>query len=118
MEDPGAMLGRFISPRPQRGPDERSRRSLHILESFTATRFKTPDSCTYAPVSWVASIKLAEVFSLIFISFDSLVVTFTDAAKEELQPVGRGRMAEDHARARRLAPLGPSQGPRLDLIGV
>jgi len=38
--------GRLISPRPARGPEDSSRRSLQTLESFTAIRFSTPESCT------------------------------------------------------------------------
>jgi hypothetical protein len=46
MVDPGAMAGRWISLKPQRGPDESSRRSLHTFDNLTATRFRTPDSWT------------------------------------------------------------------------
>ena len=38
IEEPAARSGRRISPRPARGPDDSSRRSLQILESLTARR--------------------------------------------------------------------------------
>ncbi len=46
MEEPGWRGGRLISLRPQRGPDESRRRSLHILEILVAQRLSTPESCT------------------------------------------------------------------------
>ena len=39
IEEPGWRAGRAISSRPQRGPEDRSRKSLLILLSFTARRF-------------------------------------------------------------------------------
>ena len=51
IDEPGCIGGRLISRSPARGPEDSSRRSLQILESFTATRFSTPESCTKAPVS-------------------------------------------------------------------
>ncbi len=59
MLEPGCIGGRLISFRPQRGPEERSRRSLHIFESFTATRLRTPENMTNAPVSGVASTRFS-----------------------------------------------------------
>ena len=38
IDEPAARSGRRISPRPARGPDASSRRSLQILESLTASR--------------------------------------------------------------------------------
>ena len=55
IDEPGCIAGRLISPNPARGPDERRRRSLQILDSLVAVRFMTPESCTKAPVSLVAS---------------------------------------------------------------
>ncbi len=55
MLEPACTGGRLISPKPARGPHDSSRRSLQVLESFTAIRFSTPESCTNAPASWVAS---------------------------------------------------------------
>ena len=51
MEDPGCMAGRLISLIPVRGPEESSRRSLQILESFTARRFSADEYITKDPVS-------------------------------------------------------------------
>ena len=42
MLDPACLAGSRISPKPACGPDDRSRRSLQILESLTAARFKVP----------------------------------------------------------------------------
>ena len=63
IELPGCIGGRFSSPSPARGPDESSRRSLQIFESFTAQRFITPESCTNTPVSAVASTRSGAVMS-------------------------------------------------------
>jgi len=59
MEDPACIGGRLISPIPARGPEESRRRSLHVLESLTPTRLSTPESCTKAPASCVASTRFA-----------------------------------------------------------
>lgn len=56
IDDPAWAGGRLISDRPTDGPDDVRRRSLHTFESFTATRFRTPETWTNAPQSWVASI--------------------------------------------------------------
>ena len=63
MDDPACTGGRLISLRPARGPEDSSRRSLQLLESLTAMRLRTPDICTNAPQSWVASTRLAAVIS-------------------------------------------------------
>ena len=39
IEEPACSSGRLISLRPARGPEESRRRSLQILDSFTARRF-------------------------------------------------------------------------------
>ncbi len=57
MDEPACTGGRLISPSPAVGPEDIRRRSLHVLESFTATRLRTPESWTKAPQSWVASMK-------------------------------------------------------------
>ena len=59
IDEPACTGGRLISPKPARGPDDSSRRSLHVFDSFTAMRFSTPDSCTNAPASCVASIRFS-----------------------------------------------------------
>ena len=56
IDEPGWRGGRLISFSPQRGPDESSRRSLQIFESFTARRFWAEEFIMKAPVSLVASI--------------------------------------------------------------
>ena len=38
IEEPGCIAGRFISPKPQRGPLESKRKSLQILLTLTARR--------------------------------------------------------------------------------
>ena len=43
IDEPGAIGGRFISCKPQRGPDAISRKSLHVLLSLTAKRFKAAE---------------------------------------------------------------------------
>src|SRR6266568_6488262 len=65
MLDPACLGGRLISLSPALGPLDSRRRSLHILESFTATRFSTPETCTKAPASWVASTRFCAVTNLI-----------------------------------------------------
>ena len=63
IDEPACTGGRLISPSPARGPEDSSRRSLQLLESLTAIRLSTPDICTKAPQSWVASTRLAAVTS-------------------------------------------------------
>ncbi|GAQ68277.1 hypothetical protein SsS58_08736 [Streptomyces scabiei] len=63
IDEPACTGGRLISLSPARGPEESSRRSLHVFDSFTATRLSTPDICTNAPQSCVASTRLAAVTS-------------------------------------------------------
>ncbi len=63
IEEPACTAGRLISPRPARGPEDSSRRSLQTLESLTATRLSTPESCTKEPASCVASIRLGDTTS-------------------------------------------------------
>ena len=63
MEEPACMAGRLISPSPARGPEDSRRKSLQVFESLTATRLSTPESCTMAPQSCVASIRLGAVTS-------------------------------------------------------
>ena len=60
IEEPACTAGRLISPMPALGPEESRRRSLQVFESFTATRFSTPESCTKAPASCVASTRLGD----------------------------------------------------------
>ena len=43
-----------------RGPEDNRRKSLQILETLVAVRLSTPDTCTYTPVSQVASTRLTE----------------------------------------------------------
>jgi hypothetical protein len=42
MDEPGAIAGRLISLKPARGPEDSKRRSLQILEIFTAILRNTP----------------------------------------------------------------------------
>ena len=39
IDEPGCLAGRLISRRPQRGPDDSSRRSLQTFESLIARLF-------------------------------------------------------------------------------
>mmetsp|Transcript_121209 Transcript_121209/g.354293 ORF Transcript_121209/g.354293 Transcript_121209/m.354293 type:complete len:207 (+) Transcript_121209:767-1387(+) len=57
IEEPGAMGGRLISERPQRGPEARSLRSLQIFETFTATRRRMPEKNSIAPREELDSIR-------------------------------------------------------------
>ena len=59
IDDPACTAGSRISPMPVRGPLDSRRRSLHSFDSFTATRFSNPENSTNAPMSEVASIRLA-----------------------------------------------------------
>jgi hypothetical protein len=61
IDEPAWRGGRLISLNPARGPEESRRRSLQTLDSLTATRLRTPDSCTKLPQSCVASIRLGAV---------------------------------------------------------
>ena len=63
MLEPACTGGRLISPKPARGPEDSSRRSLQIFDSFTAVRLVTPDSWTKAPTSEVASMRFPAVVS-------------------------------------------------------
>ena len=63
MEEPACIGGKLISPRPARGPLDNRRRSLQVFDSLTATRLSTPESCTNAPQSCVASIRLGAVIN-------------------------------------------------------
>lgn len=51
MLEPACTGGRLISLRPARGPEDSSRRSLQLFDSFTAIRLSTPDIWTKAPQS-------------------------------------------------------------------
>mmetsp|Transcript_18810 Transcript_18810/g.65281 ORF Transcript_18810/g.65281 Transcript_18810/m.65281 type:complete len:213 (+) Transcript_18810:174-812(+) len=53
IDDPGSFAGSESSPKPQRGPEPRSRRSLAILFREQATVFSEPWASTTA--SWAAS---------------------------------------------------------------
>ena len=44
MLDPACIGGRLISPKPARGPEDSSRRSLQIFDSLIATRFSAPEN--------------------------------------------------------------------------
>lgn len=57
IDEPGCIGGRLISPRPARGPEDSSRKSLHIFDIFVASRFKADEFMMNAPVSFVASIR-------------------------------------------------------------
>ena len=46
IEEPACTGGRRISLKPERGPDDSSRRSLQIFDSFTAMRFSTLEKVT------------------------------------------------------------------------
>ena len=59
MLDPACLAGSRNSPRPACGPDDNSRRSLQIFETFTAVRLRTPDRLMKEPVSDVASTRSA-----------------------------------------------------------
>ena len=56
--EPGCIGGRLISFKPQRGPLESKRKSLHIFDSFTANRFSADEYITDEPASGVASTRL------------------------------------------------------------
>ena len=59
IEEPACTAGSRISPRPARGPEFKSRRSLQIFDSLTAMRLRTLEKVTKAPRSEVASIRSA-----------------------------------------------------------
>ena len=63
IEDPACVTGRLISPSPACGPDESSRRSLQILESFIALRLSDDENDMNAPMSVVASTRSTAVVS-------------------------------------------------------
>src|SRR5215208_4961530 len=63
IDEPGCIGGKLISPNPVRGPELSRRRSLQILDSFTAQRLSTPASWTNAPVSAVAATRSGAVSS-------------------------------------------------------
>ena len=98
IDEPACTGGRLISPRPARGPDDSSRRSLQILDSFTAIRLSTPERCTNAPQSWVASTRSGEVVS------GSPVIST------------RWRQAACGVAGRRVEPGADRGGPEVDLV--
>jgi hypothetical protein len=53
IEEPGCLAGTLISRRPQRGPDDSRRRSLHTFDSLIARLFMHEESRTKACVSRV-----------------------------------------------------------------
>ena len=53
MEEPGSFSGKISSPRPERGPEPRSRMSFAILKSEAATLTSAP--CAKTMASWEAS---------------------------------------------------------------
>ena len=55
MEEPFWRAGRLISPKPSRGPEDMSRRSLHILDRLTAQVFSREEARTKASRFWVPS---------------------------------------------------------------
>ena len=63
MEDPFCFAGRLISPNPVFGPEDISRRSLHILERSTAQVFTTPDTATKPSRFSVASKRSSACFN-------------------------------------------------------
>src|SRR5687767_8325507 len=67
IELPACTAGSAISPMPARGPLESRRRSLQTLESLTAMRLSTPESCTNEPASWVASIRLGQTMEALLV---------------------------------------------------
>jgi hypothetical protein len=75
MDEPACTAGSAISPIPARGPEDNRRRSLHVLESFTAMRLSTPESCTKAPASCVASTRLGALMNVTPETSESRVVT-------------------------------------------
>src|SRR3546814_6371362 len=58
IDEPAWRGGSLMSPKPACGPLDSRRRSLQVFDSLVATRLSTPDSCTKAPVSCVASTRL------------------------------------------------------------
>ncbi len=56
MDEPAWRAGSLMSPTPACGPDDSRRKSLLILESLTAMRFKMPEISANTPVSAVAAI--------------------------------------------------------------
>ena len=59
IEEPFCFGGRLISPSPARGPLDKRRRSLQILDKFTAQTFKVAEVCTNPSRFWVASNKFS-----------------------------------------------------------
>jgi hypothetical protein len=51
IDEPACTAGSVISAKPACGPEDNSRRSLQILDSFTAVRLRVPESWTNAPTS-------------------------------------------------------------------
>ena len=87
MLEPACIGGRLISPSPARGPLDRSRRSLQVFDSLTATRFSTPDSCTNAPQSCVASTRFGDVTSGMPVICDNRLHTMPAYSGCALMPV-------------------------------
>ncbi|CAB4563940.1 unannotated protein [freshwater metagenome] len=61
IDEPACRAGKLISPKPAWGPLDSRRRSLQILESFTAARLSVPESVIKTPASLVASMRSGAV---------------------------------------------------------
>ena len=59
IEDPACRSGRWISPRPPSGPEDRSRRSVATFSRFDARAFRMPLTSTKTSQFWVASTRFS-----------------------------------------------------------
>ena len=86
IEEPGC-IGGLISFKPQRGPLDNKRRSLQILDSFTAKRFRADEYMTDEPASGVASIRLEANTNSSPLMIRKFLIHFEEYSGSELIPV-------------------------------
>ena len=87
MEEPFCLGGRLISPKPHRGPEDMSRRSLDILDRLTAQVFTAPDTATNSSRFWVASMRSKACTRLRPVTLDRLGMMRRRYCSSALMPV-------------------------------
>ena len=87
MEEPFCRGGRLISLKPQRGPEDMSRRSLDILDRLTAQVLTAPDTATSPSRFWVASMRSKACTSSSPVTLDRLGMMRRRYRSSALMPV-------------------------------
>ena len=117
MLEPGCRSGRWISPRPVRGPELIQRRSLQIFVRLTATTLSAPDSSTTASCADCASKWFAASRNGRPVTPDDPLDDLAREARCRVEPRARGGPTEGQL-ARRLGGGAHPAGAELDLPPV